>query len=351
MSLCVSICCSLALFHFDFIYPCAPWRKPKSFGYLFMHSCYRMAHRIFRVYIFHVAAWPFSISIPVPRKWFLCGHLRDQISPFDVTPCWYIIDEEFSAPTVLTYIDCIFGVCVFARKHQNRRRLLSLHQKQPKKIKQSFLILYSSNRVSLEGGMIKILLKWHKKKRCPPLQIHEYAAIIQAGISSQYEITIKIKHTTTRMWKEQPKKKTGIDVMWFGLSTFNAFYHHPRVSVAKVTQRWTLATSFLKLVVLDAWYESKAMRRWNREGESGREHEMTMSTKKKIILLGFSPRSNTLIQGEKRYGKQFATLTKIKHRHLKFQEQIKWRKNRRCKWKKPNKVYVLKSPLSILSIS
>lgn len=119
------------------------------------------------------------------------------------------------------------------------------------------------------------------KKRCPSLQIHEYAAITQAGISPPNEIQSKW-NTRPRECENSSTKKPGL--MWCVVVWPQRILSpHKGLSVTKVTQRWTLATSFLKLVLSDAWYKSKAMRRWKRAGD---EHEMTMSTRKKDNSIG-----------------------------------------------------------------
>lgn len=66
---------------------------------------------IFRSFFSRIQQFgPFRSPYSFRANDILCGHLKDQISPFDVTSCWYIIDEEFSAPYVLTSIDFILSV-------------------------------------------------------------------------------------------------------------------------------------------------------------------------------------------------------------------------------------------------
>lgn len=93
-------------------HPCIPRRKSKSFGYSYMHGCYRMVHH-------HISSLLFSnnyLALLVSHatfspKWFQMRSSFRSNQPIWCTPCWYIIDGEFGAPYVLTHMDCIFGLC------------------------------------------------------------------------------------------------------------------------------------------------------------------------------------------------------------------------------------------------
>lgn len=133
------------------------------------------------------------------------------------------------------------------------------------------------------------------KKRCPSLQIHEYAAITQAGISPPNEIQSKWNTRPRECENSSTKNRDWCDVLWFGLS---AFYHHTRVSLwqrSHSVEHWPLHFS--------NWYfqmHDMSQRRW----DDGREREMNMrwqcQPEKKIILLGCFPSIKDKIYADSR---------------------------------------------------
>lgn len=260
-------------------HPCIPRRKSKSFGYSYMHGCYRMVHH-------HISSLLFSnnyLALLVSHatfspKWFQMRSSFRSNQPIWCTPCWYIIDGEFGAPYVLTHMDCIFGLCnaeCLTEDTQADVCWVCIKTKGDKNNRFSFHMVRNSNRVWLKGGMIKISQNDDNKTLFIAVASREYAAIILAGISSQNEIQSKLKcNIRPRECEKKSSKKTGL--MWYGLATAHSSYFITvQGSVTKVT--------ILNIGHFISQTVSFSSMIWVRDESRERERigEMTMSTEKK----------------------------------------------------------------------